>query len=56
MIETRKQLNLIMKYAFGGELFEYIVNKGKAREPEAARLVHQIINRVNYLHHLGNCE
>lgn len=53
IIETGKQLYLIMEYASGGELFEYIVNKGKVREPEAAKFFHQIINGVNYLHHLG---
>lgn len=53
IIETGKQLYLIMEYASGGELFEYIVDKGKVKEPEAARFFHQIINGVNYLHHLN---
>mmetsp|Transcript_3443 Transcript_3443/g.3199 ORF Transcript_3443/g.3199 Transcript_3443/m.3199 type:complete len:173 (+) Transcript_3443:1-519(+) len=53
IIETGKQLYLIMEYASGGELFEYIVNKGKVKEPEAAKFFHQIINGVNYLHNLG---
>lgn len=53
IIETGKQLYLIMEYASGGELFEYIVNRGKVKEQEAARFFHQIINGVNYLHNLG---
>lgn len=37
IIETQKQLYLIMEYASGGELFDYIVAKGRVREPEACR-------------------
>lgn len=53
IIETTKQLYLIMEYASGGELFEYIVKYNRVKEPEAAKFFHQIINGVNYLHHLG---
>ena len=37
IIETERQLYLIMEYASGGELFDYIVSKGRVREPEACR-------------------
>lgn len=53
IIETGKQLYLIMEYASGGELFEYIVNYHRVKEPEAAKFFHQIINGVTYLHQLG---
>ena len=32
IIETQKELYLIMEYARGGELFEYIVNNKRVRE------------------------
>jgi 5'-AMP-activated protein kinase, catalytic alpha subunit len=53
IIETSKQLYLIMEYASGGELFEYIVNNERVKEPEAAKFFHQIINGISYLHKLG---
>lgn len=37
IIETERQLYLIMEYASGGELFDYIVTKGRVKEPEACR-------------------
>ena len=35
IIETPKQLFLVMEYTEGGELFNYIVSKSKLREKEA---------------------
>ena len=40
IIETPKVLYLIMEYARGGELFEYIVNRKRVREKEACRFLH----------------
>lgn len=40
IIETSKELYLIMEYARGGELFEYIVNRKRCREKDAARFLH----------------
>ena len=37
IIETSKSLYLIMEYASGGELFDYIVSKGRVKEQEACR-------------------
>jgi len=37
IIETPKQLYLIMEYASGGELFDYIVSNTKLREKEACK-------------------
>jgi len=50
IIETRGQLYLIMEYACGGELFDYIVANGRVQEPEAARFFHQIIAGVDKVH------
>ena len=40
IIETTKELYLIMEYARGGELFEYIVNRKRVREKDACRFLH----------------
>ena len=40
IIETDKKLFLIMEYAWGGELFEYIVNRKRVREKEACKFLH----------------
>jgi len=37
IIESEKEIFLIMEYARGGELFEYIVSHKRVREKEAAR-------------------
>jgi len=53
IIETPKQLYLIMEYASGGELFDYIVANQRVKEAEACKFLHQIIAGVEYLHKLN---
>lgn len=55
IVETDNELYLIMEYARGGELFEYIVSHKRVREKEAARFMHQIVSGIEYLHKLGIC-
>lgn len=50
IIETRRQLYLIMEYASGGELFDYIVANGRVLEPEACSFFHQIVAGVEKIH------
>eukprot|EP01017_Pseudomicrothorax_dubius_P022954 TRINITY_DN2469_c0_g3_i1.p1 TRINITY_DN2469_c0_g3~~TRINITY_DN2469_c0_g3_i1.p1 ORF type:complete len:748 (+),score=112.07 TRINITY_DN2469_c0_g3_i1:567-2810(+) len=52
IIETPTQLYLIMEYASGGELFEYIVSHNRVKEKEACRFFQQIIRGVEYIHKL----
>lgn len=52
IIETSKELYLIMEYASGGELFDYIVKNLRVKEKEACRFFHQILEGVEYLHKL----
>lgn len=52
IIETPKQLYLIMEYANGGELFDYIVKKHKIEENEACKFFQQIISGIEYIHKL----
>lgn len=50
IIETSKQLFLIMEYAPGGELFDHIVKKKRLQDGEACRFFHQILAGIEYLH------
>jgi serine/threonine protein kinase len=52
IIETPQELYLIMEYAPGGELFEYIANKTILDEHEAQALFRQIVAGIEYLHKL----
>merc|ERR1719220_2973078 len=52
IIETPRQLYLIMEYAPGGELFDYIVEHGRAEEREACRFLHQILAGVERVHEM----
>lgn len=42
-----------MEYASGGELFDFIVAKGRVKEPEACKFFQQIIDGIEYLHKLN---
>lgn len=50
IIETPRQLYLIMEYACGGELFDYIVEHGRAEEKDACKFLHQILAGVERVH------
>jgi serine/threonine protein kinase len=49
IIETQKQLYLIMEYASGGELFDYIVARTRLKEQQACLFLQQILAGVEYL-------
>ena len=49
IIETPKKLYLIMEFASGGELFDYIVKYQKVEEPDACKFFQQIISGVEYI-------
>jgi 5'-AMP-activated protein kinase catalytic alpha subunit len=53
IIETPRHLFLIMEYASGGELFDFIVSNTRLNEPEACKFYQQIISGVEYIHKLG---
>jgi len=50
IIETPRQLYLIMEYANGGELFDYIVANTRLEEKEACKFLQQILAGVDYIH------
>jgi len=53
IIETHRQLYLIMEYADGGELFDYIVANDRIKEREACTFFHQIVSGVDAIHRAG---
>ncbi|KAH9819947.1 hypothetical protein DFH28DRAFT_1105029 [Melampsora americana] len=53
--ETGSELYLIMEFVEGGELFDYLVSRGKLHEDEALHYFQQIICGVDYCHRFNIC-
>ncbi|KAJ3069802.1 hypothetical protein HDU98_007151 [Podochytrium sp. JEL0797] len=52
VIDTPNELYLIMEYAAGGEIFDYLVAHGRMKEKEARRHFRQIISAIEYCHEM----
>ncbi|XP_010528369.1 PREDICTED: SNF1-related protein kinase catalytic subunit alpha KIN11-like isoform X2 [Tarenaya hassleriana] len=50
VIETATDIYVVMEYVKSGELFDYIVEKGRIQEDEARTFFQQIISGVEYCH------
>ena len=50
VIETDRTLHLVMEYANGGEVFDYLVAHGRMKEREARTKFRQIVSAVQYMH------
>ncbi|CCH46392.1 Serine/threonine-protein kinase [Wickerhamomyces ciferrii] len=53
--ENKGELYLVLEYVEGGELFDYLIKKGRLQEKEAIHYFKQIINGVNYCHQFNIC-
>ena len=50
VIDTPTDIFMVLEYVAGGELFDYIVSKGRLSTDEARHFFHQIISGVEYCH------
>ncbi|KAI7868303.1 kinase-like domain-containing protein, partial [Spinellus fusiger] len=50
VVESDKYIGIILEYASGGELFEYILARRYLKEKDAQRLFAQLISSVQYMH------
>ena len=48
--ESETHIYIVMEYANGGELFDYIVNSQRLRPTKARRFMRQIISALDYCH------
>ena len=53
MVETHEFIGIILEYASGGELFDYILNHRYLKDPIARKLFAQLVSGVGYLHKKG---
>jgi len=53
VIDTSDTLYLVLEFASGGELFDAIVNKGSYSEADAAKIIRQILEAIQYVHKNG---
>eukprot|EP00056_Hartaetosiga_gracilis_P012004 m.186894 g.186894 ORF g.186894 m.186894 type:complete len:739 (+) comp13622_c0_seq1:319-2535(+) len=53
VVETKDMYFLILEYASGGELFDYIILREKLKESEARKFFRQICSAVHYCHTKG---
>lgn len=51
VIDTPTDIFVVMEYVSNGELFDYIVSKGRLAPDEARHFFHQIISGVEYCHY-----
>lgn len=50
VVETEKYVGIILEYASGGELFEYILAHRYLKEKDAKKFFAQLISSVQYMH------
>ena len=47
---TGEKIYIIMELMEGGELFDYVVQKGTLNEEEASKIVHRVTSAMVYMH------
>ena len=53
MTETERHIGIVLEYASGGELFDYILNHRYLKDNAAKRLFAQLVSGEGYLHKKG---
>lgn len=53
--ENKSELYLVLEYVDGGELFDYLVSRGKLGEREAVHYFKQIVEGVSFCHSFNIC-
>ena len=53
MFENREKIIIVLEYASGGELYDYVASKGCLSEAEARRIFRQIVSATLYCHRVG---
>lgn len=53
IIQNEKYIGIVLEYASGGELFEYILQNKYLKDSSGCRLFAQLISGVDYLHSKG---
>lgn len=51
VIDTPSDIFVIMEYVSGGELFDFIVSRGRLPPDEARQFFHQIVSGIEYCHY-----
>ena len=55
VLETEHKVYLVMEHLPHGELYDYILDKGKLDENEAGRLFAQVLSAIKHCHDRGIC-
>jgi len=53
VLQNEKYVGIVLEYASGGELFDYILEHRCLKEATACRLFAQLVSGVNYMHSKG---
>lgn len=53
VLQNDKYIGIVLEYASGGELFDYILDHRYLKESMACRLFAQLVSGVNYMHSKG---
>jgi NUAK family SNF1-like kinase len=55
VFENRDKIIIVLEYASGGELYDYVSAKGCLSEAEARRIFREIVSAVLYCHRVSGC-
>ncbi|XP_073535649.1 serine/threonine-protein kinase H1-like isoform X2 [Phyllobates terribilis] len=53
VFETHDRVYMVMELATGGDLLDRIIAKGSFTERDATKVLHMVLDSINYLHGLG---